>query len=265
MLKKIELIKLKLRKMNELNKLVDIIKKLRAPNGCDWDREQTHESLIPYLLEETYEVIEAINNQDYKALKEELGDLLLHVIFQAELANEKKEFMLNDSIINVNNKLIKRHPHIFDNNNNDSYKKGNWELGKQKEKNRNSILDGVPKALPSLTKSRRIQEKAAGVGFDWDDIEQVIKKVDEELEELKQAIKLDKGKEEELGDLLFSLVNLSRHLNIDPENALNKAIDKFSKRFYEIEIKLKQENINISDLTLEELDLIWNEIKIKEK
>ena len=131
MLKKIELIKLKLRKMNELNKLVDIIKKLRAPNGCDWDREQTHESLIPYLLEETYEVIEAINNQDYKALKEELGDLLLHVIFQAELANEKKEFMLNDSIINVNNKLIKRHPHIFDNNNNDSYKKGNWELVKK--------------------------------------------------------------------------------------------------------------------------------------
>ena len=253
MLKKIELIKLKLRKMNELNKLVDIIKKLRAPNGCDWDREQTHESLIPYLLEETYEVIEAINNQDYKALKEELGDLLLHVIFQAELANEKKEFMLNDSIINVNNKLIKRHPHIFGNNNDDSYKKGNWELGKQKEKNRNSILDVSQ------------QEKAAGVGFDWDDIEQVIKKVDEELEELKQAIKLDKGKEEELGDLLFSLVNLSRHINIDPENALNKAIDKFSKRFYKIEIKLKQENINISDLTLEELDLIWNEIKIKEK
>jgi len=250
---------------SELNKLIDIVKKLRAPNGCEWDKEQTHKSLIPYLLEETYEVIEAINNNDYTALKEELGDLLLHIIFQAELASEKQKFEIKNSIININKKLIDRHPHIFNDSDDNSFKKGNWELSKQKEKNRNSILDGVPKHLPSLLKSRRIQEKAASVGFDWDNLEQVIEKVDEELNELKEAIKINKGKEEELGDLLFAIVNLSRHLNIDPENALNKAINKFSKRFHKIEVRLKQDNINIKDLTLEELDLIWNEVKIKEK
>ena len=250
---------------NDLNKLINIVKKLRAPNGCDWDREQTHKSLIPYLLEETYEVIEAINNNDYEALKEELGDLLLHIIFQAELASEKKMFKIDNSINNINNKLINRHPHIFDGNNVDSYTKGNWELSKQKEKNRESVLDGVPKYLPALIKSRRIQEKASSVGFDWEDLNQVMDKVDEELSELKEAIRINKGKEEELGDLLFAIVNLSRHLNIDPENSLNKAIDKFSNRFHKIEIKLKKENIKIKDLTLEELDIIWNKIKIKEK
>ena len=250
---------------NDLNKLINIVKKLRAPNGCDWDREQTHKSLIPYLLEETYEVIEAINNNDYEALKEELGDLLLHIVFQAELASEKKMFKIDNSINNINNKLINRHPHIFDGNNVDSYTKGNWELSKQKEKNRKSVLDGVPKYLPSLIKSRRIQEKASSVGFDWEDLNQVMDKVDEELSELKEAIRINKGKEEELGDLLFTIVNLSRHLNIDPENSLNKAIDKFSNRFHKIEIKLKKENIKIKDLTLEELDIIWNKIKIKEK
>lgn len=251
--------------MSELNKLIEIIKKLRSPKGCDWDKEQTHKSLIPYLLEETYEVIEAINNNDYEALKEELGDLLLHVLFQAELASENKGFSIEDSILNVNNKLINRHPHIFNKNNNNSYEKGNWELTKQKEKNRKSILDGVPKYFPALLKSRRIQEKASGVGFDWDELAQVINKVEEELDELKEAIKINKGKEEELGDLLFSVVNLSRHLNIDPENSLNKAIDKFSKRFYQIELKLKKEKLKIRDLTLEELDIIWNDIKLKEK
>ena len=250
---------------NELNKLVDIIKKLRSPNGCEWDKEQTHKSLIPYLLEETYEVIEAINKNDYDGLKEELGDLLLHVLFQAELASENNKFSINDSILNINNKLISRHPHIFDDKNDNSYVKGNWELSKQKEKNRKSVLDGVPKYLPALLKSRRIQEKASGVGFDWDKLEQVIDKVDEELDELKEAIRINKGKEEELGDLLFAVVNLSRHLNLDPENALNNAIDKFAKRFYKIELKLKIKNIRMQDLTLEELDVIWNDIKLKEK
>ena len=250
---------------NELNKLVDIIKKLRSPNGCEWDKEQTHKSLIPYLLEETYEVIEAINKNDYDGLKEELGDLLLHVLFQAELASENNKFSINDSILNINNKLISRHPHIFDDKNNNSYDKGNWELSKQKEKNRKSVLDGVPIYLPALLRSRRIQEKASGVGFDWDKLEQVIAKVDEELDELKEAIRINKGKEEELGDLLFAIVNLSRHLNLDPENALNNAIEKFAKRFYKIELKLKTKNIRMQDLTLEELDVIWNDIKLKEK
>ena len=247
---------------NDLNKLINIVKKLRAPNGCDWDREQTHKSLIPYLLEETYEVIEAINNNDYEALKEELGDLLLHIVFQAELASEKKKFEINNSINNVNNKLINRHPHIFDSNNVDSYTKGNWELSKQKEKNRESVLDGVPITFPALLRSRRIQEKAASVGFDWDKKEQVLMKLDEEIKELKDAIKINNGIEEELGDVLFTVVNLSRHLNYNPESALKSSIEKFSRRFKRIEKDLKQKNINMKDLSLKELDKIWGKNKL---
>jgi len=249
---------------NNLSKLISIVKTLRAPNGCDWDREQTHKSLIPYLLEETYEVIEAINENNYESLKEELGDLLLHIIFQAELANEKNKFNIEDSIININKKLVDRHPHVFNNNKDESYTKGNWELTKQKEKKRTSVLEGVPKSLPKLLKARRIQEKAAVVGFDWDDLNQVIAKVEEELNELKEAIKINKGKEEELGDLLFAIVNLSRHLDIDPENSLNKAINKFSIRFNKIEKKLSIKNIKMESLTLEELDKFWNQVKEKE-
>tara|TARA_Y100001960_G_C14579325_1_gene779902 strand:- start:53 stop:808 length:756 start_codon:yes stop_codon:yes gene_type:complete len=249
---------------NNLSKLISIVKTLRAPNGCDWDREQTHKSLIPYLLEETYEVIEAINENNYESLKEELGDLLLHIIFQAELANEKNKFNIEDSIININKKLVDRHPHVFNDNKDELYTKGNWELTKQKEKKRTSVLEGVPKSLPKLLKARRIQEKAAVVGFDWDDLNQVIAKVEEELIELKEAIKINKGKEEELGDLLFAIVNLSRHLDIDPENSLHKAINKFSIRFNKIEKKLSIKNIKMESLTLEELDKFWNQVKEKE-
>ena len=249
---------------NNLSKLINIVKTLRAPNGCDWDMEQTHKSLIPYLLEETYEVIEAINENNYESLKEELGDLLLHVIFQAELASEKNKFNIEDSIININKKLINRHPHVFNDNKDESYTKGNWELTKQKEKKRTSVLEGVPKSLPKLLKARRIQEKAAVVGFDWNDLNQVIAKVEEELNELKEAIKINKGKEEELGDLLFAIINLSRHLDIDPENSLNNAINKFSIRFNKIEKRLSIKNIKMETLTLEELDKFWNKVKKEE-
>jgi len=251
--------------MNELIKLVEIVKKLRAPNGCDWDKEQTHESLVPYLLEETYEVIEAIDNKDYSSLKEELGDLILHVVFQAELANEKNKFTIEDSIENVNKKLIDRHPHIFSDDKDKSWEKGNWELAKQKEKKRNSVLDGVPIALPALLRSRRIQEKAASVGFDWDNIKQVFNKVKEEVHELQEALETNKGIDEELGDVLFSIVNLSRHLEINPENSLKRSIDKFALRFKEIEADLKDKKININDLTLKELDEIWEKNKLKNK
>ena len=156
---------------NKLEDLINTLKILRDENGCEWNKEQTHKTLVPYLLEETYEVIEAIVNEDYDLLKEELGDLLLHVIFQAELADEKKIFNIYDSIFNINQKLINRKPHIFLNPNNDKLKKSNWEVAKKSEKNRQSVLDGVPIALPSLTKARRIQEKAAGVGFDWDNLD----------------------------------------------------------------------------------------------
>ena len=242
----------------KLEDLIKTLKTLRDPEGCDWNRGQTHETLIPYLLEETYEVIEAIENKDFELLKEELGDLLLHIIFQAELADEKNKFNIYDSILNINQKLINRKPHIFSDSNDDQWKLGKWEKAKKIEKNRKSVLEGVPKALPSLTKARRIQEKAAGVGFDWDNNKKVLDKVDEEILELKEAIIKKDGIDEEFGDVLFSLVNLSRHLDIDPESSLKKSTIKFIKRFKEIE-----KEVDIEKLTLDELDEIWNRNKQK--
>ena len=250
---------------NNLDKLIEIVKKLRSPDGCDWDKEQTHESLVPYLLEETYEEIESIEQKNFEALKEELGDLLLHIIFQTDISQENKKFHLNDVIDGICEKLIRRHPHIFYDKNDTRYKKGDWELSKQEEKNRSSVLDGVPIALPALIRASRIQEKAAAVGFDWDRKEQVLLKVDEELDELKHAILNNKGIEEELGDVLFTVVNLSRHLGYDSESSLKKSIDKFSNRFKRIEKDLKRKNINIKDLSLEELDQIWDKNKLKNK
>ena len=242
--------------MDKFNELIKIVKKLRAPDGCDWDREQTHKSLIPYLLEETHEVIESIEDNDYHALKEELGDLMLHVIFQVDLASDKNKFSIEDVLEGINKKLVNRHLHIFSKDKNQ--KKENWETTKKKEKKRDSVLDGVPKSLPALLQSRRIQEKAADVGFDWEKNSQVIAKVDEEIAELKDAIKINKGINEEFGDVLFSLVNLSRHLDIDPESSLKKSTIKFISRFKEIEKK-----VDIEKLSLEELDKIWNENKEK--
>ena len=247
--------------MNNFNKLIKIVKTLRSPNGCDWDKEQTHESLTPYLLEETYEVIEAIDNKNYDALKEELGDLMLHVIFQADLAAEKNKFSIEDSIDSINKKLINRHPHIFGDKKNKNLQKGNWESQKQKEKKRDSILDGVPISLPALLKARRIQEKAASVGFDWDKKEQVFNKIEEEINELKEALSTNIGIEEELGDVLFTIVNLSRHLNLDPEKTLKLSIEKFSRRFKSIEKELKEKKIKMENLSLNELDEIWNKNK----
>ena len=251
--------------MNDLVKLIEIVRKLRSPEGCDWDRKQTHESLIPYLLEETYEVIEAIDNKDYNSLKEELGDLILHVVFQADLASEKNKFSIEDSIKNINKKLIDRHPHIFSDNKDDpNFKNNNWELAKQKEKKRDSILDGVPIALPALLRARRVQEKAASVGFDWNTIEQVFNKVEEEVKELKEALETNIGIEDELGDVLFSIVNLSRHLNLNPEKSLKDSINKFSNRFKKIETDLKAKNIDMKSLSLKELDKIWEKNKLKD-
>ena len=246
---------------SDLLNLVQIVKKLRSPNGCDWDKEQTHESLTPYLLEETYEVIEAIEKNNFLDLKEELGDLLLHVIFQTELANETKKFNLNEVIDGICKKLIDRHPHIFYDKKDSRYKKESWEETKQKEKDRDSVLDGVPSSFPAILKARRIQEKASSVGFDWNNSEQVVAKVDEEIDELKEAISINNGIEEEFGDVLFSLINLSRHLNINPEKSLKKSIEKFSLRFKKIEKDLSGQNIKIKNLTLEQLDAIWEKNK----
>ena len=250
-----------------LEDLVNTLKKLRAPDGCEWDRQQNHESLIPYLLEEVYEVIEAIETKNDSLLKEELGDLLLHVIFQAELANEKNKFDIYDSIKNINEKLINRHPHIFSDKEDTSWQKGSWELAKQKEKKRKSILEGVPKSLPSLTKAKRIQEKASGVGFDWNKLDQVYNKLYEEIDELNIAIKENDPNniEEELGDILFSIVNLSRHINVNPEVALDKSVIKFINRFQKLESYMDKENIDFKKQSLSDLDKLWDKIKLQGK
>jgi len=249
--------------VNELERLIEIVKKLRSPDGCDWDNVQTSKSLTPYLLEEVYEVIEAIEKEDPQLLKEELGDLLLHVIFQSEIANENNSFQFLDSIKHVSDKLVKRHPHIFNDTNNESHKKGNWELSKQNEKQRKYVLEGVPLNLPALTRARRIQEKAASVGFDWNDVDQIFDKVHEEIDELKEAIKKgdDENTFEEIGDTLFSIVNVARFLEYDSESALRSTIRKFESRFNQIEDYLKLEGKTLEESSLEELDKIWNKIK----
>ena len=248
--------------------LINVIKKLRAPGGCDWDRAQTHESLVPYMLEETYEVIEAIEENNPKNLKEELGDLTLHILFQAELAEENGDFSISDALVNVSEKLIRRHPNVFNDMEkiNSTKNKTSWEIEKQKEKKRNSFLDGVPKNLPALTRARRIQEKASAVGFDWKNIDPIWEKFFEEIDELKDAIK-NKEKiaiKDELGDVFFSLVNLGRYLDVISEEALRMAIRKFESRFVKMEKEYKANTSSIEDSNLEEMDEIWNKIKRNE-
>ena len=260
--------------MNEINKklgeLVTIVKKLRSPNGCEWDKQQTSETLIPYLLEEAYEVAESIMDNSSSNLKEELGDLLLHVVFQAVLAEEKDEFSMNDVIVSINKKLIQRHPHVFDKNllskDVESIKK-NWELNKKNEKNRDSILDGIPKSVPSLMSSERLQDKAASVGFEWENYQDVINKIYEELEELKLGIKDNNQKniEEELGDILIGVVNLSRFLNVSAEVAMQKANKKFYKRFTTMEKFITKDKKEIDKLSLSELDSYWEKVKDEEQ
>ncbi len=253
-----------MKKIDKFLDLIKILKTLRAPGGCDWDREQTHSSLIPYLTEETYEVIEAIENNDSDSLKEELGDLLLHVLFQAELSSEKKQFDIFDSIDSINEKLINRHPNVFNKDSNDKkYVKESWEKSKKKEKKRDSVLEGVPNNLPGLLRSRRIQEKAASVGFDWKEAKPIISKVYEELDEVKDAVekKQQDQIEMELGDLIFAVVNLSRFYDVDPESALKKSTNKFIRRFNQIEKKIDESGGSIEDSDLETMDKIWNQIK----
>ncbi|GIT09930.1 MAG: nucleoside triphosphate pyrophosphohydrolase [Candidatus Neomarinimicrobiota bacterium] len=252
-----------------MGELVTIVKKLRSPNGCEWDKQQTSETLIPYLLEEAYEVAESIMDNSSSHLKEELGDLLLHVVFQAVLAEEKDEFSMNDVIVSINKKLIQRHPHVFDKNllskDVESIKK-NWELNKKNEKNRDSILDGIPKSVPSLMPSERLQDKAASVGFEWENYQDVINKIYEELEELKLGIKDNNQKniEEELGDILIGVVNLSRFLNVSAEVAMQKANKKFYKRFTTMEKFITKDKKEIDKLSLSELDSYWKKVKDEE-
>lgn len=249
----------------ELIELLAVLKKLRSPDGCPWDREQTTRSLIPYLLEETYEVIESIESNDYQALREELGDLLLHVLFQAEIAEEHGWFTLDECLSSLNRKLVDRHPHVFAERQAEGahHAKMNWEAVKQKAKRRSSRLDGVPRQLPALTRARRIQEKAAYVGFDWNNVEPVWEKVQEEFRELHKAREdADRDAlEEELGDLLFSLVNLGRFLGLSAEEALRRTIGKFEYRFRHIEQELQAQGKTPEEASLEEMDEIWNRFR----
>tara|TARA_B100000941_G_C28404130_1_gene499776 strand:- start:13 stop:765 length:753 start_codon:yes stop_codon:yes gene_type:complete len=247
--------------MKKIDDLLLTINKLRSENGCEWDKKQTSESLIPYLIEEVYEVIDSIDKKNSNNLLEELGDLLIHVLFQCDIANDKEQFNLDDVILLANQKLINRHPKIFSQKvySNNS----NWELNKQKFKNRKYLLDGIPSNLPSLIKAQRLQEKAASTGFDWDNIGQVWDKLKEEIQELKQA-KKSKVKdeiEEEVGDVLFTIVNLCRFFDISPDNALRKSNYKFLKRFNGIEDELKKENKKFENISIDEMNALWNKQK----
>ncbi len=248
--------------------LVKILEILRAPEGCPWDRKQTHKSLIAHLLEEAHEVVEAIDEEDPEALKGELGDLMMHIIFQAEISKEEGDFEVDDVLEGIIAKLIRRHPHVFG----DTEVSGeeeiikNWEQIKLEE-GRDSVIDGVPKSLSALIRAHRLQQKASQVGFDWDNAAPVWEKVYEELDELKEAVGTAEPEriEEEFGDLLFSLVNLSRFLKINPEDALRGTINKFITRFQEIERNVRDENLDMEAMTLAELDERWDAIKEREK
>jgi XTP/dITP diphosphohydrolase len=246
-------------------RLVEIMDDLREK--CPWDKKQTLESLRHLTIEETYELSDAILDKDYDELKGELGDLLLHIVFYSKIAKEEQKFDLREVIEKICDKLIERHPHIYGDVKVESEEevKSNWEKIKLKS-GRKSVLSGVPKSLPSLVKAHRIQEKVKGVGFEWEESDDVWDKVKEELQEFKDEVDLNSyKKEEEFGDLMFSLVNFARFNNINAEDALSKTNKKFIKRFQRLEELVKQDNKEISEMGLTQLDSYWDRAKIEEK
>jgi tetrapyrrole methylase family protein/MazG family protein len=255
----------------QFDELIAIMKRLRGPGGCPWDAEQTHESLTRYLLEETYEVIEAIEAKSPEHIKEELGDLLLQPVFHAAIAEEAGTFTMNDVITTLCDKLIRRHPHVFgDLHIADSAAQiENWEQIKKVEKGieRASALSGVPPHLPALLKAQKITEKAARVGFDWEHVDQVMAKVLEELHEFEEAMSAGDNEhmEAELGDLLFAIVNLGRFLSINPEEALRKTITRFQSRFQYVEDSLHDRGQQMNMTPLAEMDRLWEEAKQQER
>lgn len=270
-------------------KVVEVMATLRAANGCPWDRKQTHESLKPYLLEETYEVLETIDQRDTQKLKEELGDVLLQVIFHSQIATESKTFTIDDVLETLAEKLIRRHPHVFGTGDQTAGVTSSeqvltqWEDIKRAEReaagNTQSALDGVPKVLPALLRAYQIQARASRVGFDWPQndagLEQILGKVGEEIGELREALRLHQAKtntesnrpdtneeiESELGDLFFSLVNLARFLKTNPEDALRRATNRFTDRFHLVESQATEKGRSLNDMTLAEMDELWDEAK----
>ena len=261
-----------------MDRLLDLMARLRAPDGCPWDREQTPATLKPQLLEECYEVLEAVDSGSAEHLVEELGDLLLHIVFQAQIAREAGDFTFADVAMGVVDKMVRRHPHVFGEEkaaDADSVVTLWHRLKKTEKPERESALDGVPRALPALMRAEALQKKARNVGFDWADPLGSLAKVREELAEVTAEIESDLAfaaanetkftptpeTAEELGDLLFSIVNLTRHLKLDAEGLLTGANDKFTRRFRAVEDRIKATGKTMSDCTLEELDAAWNDVK----
>lgn len=263
--------------MKGLRKLLDIMSTLRDPGkGCPWDREQDFESIAGYTLQEVYEVIDAIERGDMECLCDELGDLLFHIVFYAQMATEKGVFDFEQVVNQLNRKLERRHPHVFGNTHIENIQSQSrlWEILKREERrekanvhNRtDSILEGIGMALPAIIRAEKLQARAASTGFDWPDPEPVFTKFEEELDELRQAVKDSDSRantEEELGDLLFTCVNLARHINVDPEMALRKANRKFETRFQYIEQQIVAGGGQVENIKLEELDRLWEEAKEK--
>ena len=253
----------------EINNLLQTFKKLRDPSqGCPWDKEQDFKSIASCSIEEAYEVADAIEREDFNDLKEELGDLFFQIIFHSGMAEEKKLFNFEEVVKELNDKLIRRHPHVFDNKQEMSASESLeiWEKEKKKErekKNLISLMDDIPKNLPSLTRAKKIQKRAKSVGFDWQNENDVIRKIDEEIDELKRAKASQKKEDisEEIGDLFFTLVNLSRHYNLEPEDIIRKANLKFETRFRKMEDEANKTKVNLEDLEINELETLWQRIK----
>ncbi len=255
---------------DNLSDLVALMARLRSPDGCPWDRKQTPESLKPFLIEECYEVIDALDEGSPDKIREELGDLLFQIIFHARIAEERGQFTINDVIAANIEKMTRRHPHVFGDArlSTDREVLANWEEIKKSEKGyeeRKSVLEGVPRHLPSLLRAHSLQERAARVGFDWSRIDEALPKLDEEIAEFKES--LDKknaaGIEEELGDIFFMLVNISRFLGVNPEDALRKTISKFIQRFRYIEEHAANAGKSLNEMTLNEMEQLWQESKEK--
>jgi len=246
--------------------LVNIVARLRSPEGCPWDREQTRESLKQYLVEEFYELIDTLEENDDKGMKEELGDLLFQIVLQSQISKEENKFDIHDVVDGIVRKMMRRHPHVFGDK--DLKTSGDvevwWEEHKVSEgKGHASAIGGVPRSLPALLRAQKIQFKATKVGFDWEKIDDVFEKLEEEIKELKNALSRKKHEEieDELGDLFFVLVRIANFVNVNPEDALRKTIRKFIKRFRYIETEASKKGKNLSDMTLAEMDVLWEEAK----